>query len=49
MKIKQSNMSLLLKTKCKYEDDCGIHGMHSDKQLFSYQLNNDGVDTSMLD
>mgnify|MGYP000773852113 FL=1 len=23
--------------------------MHSDKQLFSYQLENDGVDTSMLD
>jgi hypothetical protein len=29
-----------------YKDDCG---MHSDKQLFSYQLENDGVDTSMLD
>ncbi len=36
-------------TMYKYEDDCGIHGMHSDKQLFSYQLENDGVDTSMLD
>lgn len=33
-------------TMCKYEDDCG---MHSDKQLFSYQLENDGVDTSVLD
>lgn len=31
-------------TMCK--DDCG---MCSDKQLFSYQLENDGVDTSMLD
>lgn len=29
-----------------YKDDCG---MHSDKQLFSYQLENDGIDTSMLD
>ena len=48
--MKQSNMSLLLEAKCMdftmYKDDCG---MHSDKQLFSYQLENDGVDTSMLD
>lgn len=29
-----------------YKDD---YGMHSDKQSFSYQLENDGVDTSMLD
>lgn len=29
-----------------HKDDCG---MHSDKQLFSYQLENEGVDTSMLD
>lgn len=39
-------------TMYKYEDDCGIHSMHSDKQLFSlfsYQLENEGVDTSMLD
>ena len=29
-----------------YNDDSV---MHSDKQLFSYQLENDGIDTSVLD